>query len=502
MTGRVVLVGAGPGDPDLLTLRALRELERAEVLMYDALIPPVILELANPSARRIDVGKRGDGTRGVAQDEIVARMIDEARAGRSVLRLKGGDPFVFGRGGEEASALAEAGIPFEIVPGISSALAAPAYAGIPLTDRRLSSSVAIISGHRGNPSSDWEGLARSAETLIIMMGTAWIGDIVARVIEGGRDPETPGAVIQTGTRPDQRVVTAPLAELPAAVADAGLEAPTIIVIGEVVRLREALHWYEKRPLFGRRVLVLRSAEQRGGLLIELARGGAEACSVPLLEFRASERAELLRDALARAAEYEWLVFTSANAVRHAVPELSRDFGAGSTRVACIGASSAAAARAAGLRVDVVPDPPFTPERLAEAMEPVARSRVLLPRSAEARDTLPALLECRGASVTAVEAYRNVLPQAAPEDLRRELAQGVDAVLLTSPTTVERLRALLGDAGLRELAKSATLVCVGPTTADALRAASLAPAMVADEQSDRGLVEALSRYYTEAADAVS
>jgi uroporphyrinogen III methyltransferase/synthase len=497
VTGRVVLVGAGPGDPDLLTLRALRELEQADVVLYDALIPAVILELANPEARRVDVGKRGDGTRGIPQDEIAARLVEEARAGHHVVRLKGGDPFVFGRGGEEASVLAEAGIEFEIVPGISSALAVPAYAGIPLTDRRLSSSFAIVTGHRGpqraEDRTDWEGLARSAETLVVMMGTAWLEDIVERMLRGGRAPDTPAALIQTGTRPDQRVVTAKLAELPAAVRAAGLEAPTVLVVGEVVRFRDELRWYERRQLFGRRVLVLRSLEQRGGLLVELARAGANARSVPLLDFHPGERPHELQAALGR--EYDWVAYSSANAVRFAPLQ-------GASRVACIGAASAAAAHAAGLGVDVVPDPPYTPERLVEAMGPLQGQRVLLPRSAEARETLPKLLEQAGACVTAVEAYRNVLPAGAGEALRGEIAAGLDAALLTSPSIVERLSALLGADGLRELARSVTLVCVGPTTAGALRDAGPEPALIADEQSDRGLVEALAKHYSEESDAVS
>lgn len=490
MSGRVVLVGAGPGDPDLLTLRALRELQRADVVLYDALIPAVILELAHPGARRIDVGKRGDGSRGISQDEIAARLIEEARAGRHVVRLKGGDPFVFGRGGEEAFALAEAGVDFEIVPGISSALAVPAYAGIPVTDRRFSSSLAIVTGHRGNPRGDWEGLARSAETLVVLMGTAWLEEIVERVLRGGRAPDTPAAVIQTGTRPDQRVVSAPLAELASAVRAAGLEAPTVLVVGEVARFRDVLGWYEKRPLFARRVLVLRSVEQRGPLLLELARAGAEGCPVALLEFLPPEDDSELRAVLAGAEAYDWWVFSSANAVRFSKPGLRGV----PRRVACIGPASAAAARAAGWRVDVVPDAPFTPERLVAAMGPLAGQRILLPRSAEARETLPELLEQGGAEVTAVEAYRNVLPAGAGEALGHAIRSGLDAALLTSPSTVERLCALLGADGLRELAKSVTLACVGPTTASALRAAGLEPALVADEQSDRGLVEALARHF--------
>lgn len=503
MTGRVVLVGAGPGDPDLLTVRALRELGLAEVLLYDALIAPAILELVAPGAERIDVGKRGDGTRGVSQDEIAGLLIARARAGRYVVRLKGGDPFVFGRGGEEASALQAAGVPFEVVPGISAALAVPAYAGIPVTDRRFSSSFAIVTGHRGgnvaDQRTDWEGLARSAETLVVLMGTAWVSEIVDRVIRGGRDPATPAALIEAGTRPGQRVIIAPLRELPARVSEASVSPPTLIVIGEVARLHETLEWYSLRPLFGRRVLVLRGREQRAPLQLELARAGAEAVSVPLMQFAPTAHPEPLRRALERAGAYDWLVYTSANAVHFARPP------AEVPRVACIGDRSADAARAAGLRVDLAPAIPSTPERLAAALlaeGSLAGARILLPQSEKARDTLAALLEREGASVDRVEAYRNLLPAEAAGELAAALEGGVDAVCLTSPSSVERLLELLGGSGFAALATNSALVCVGPTTADALRSAGQEPAAVASEQSDRGLVDALSRYYTEARNGLS
>ncbi len=294
--GRAVLVGAGPGDPDLLTVRAVRELERAEVLLYDALIDPVILEYASADCERIDVGKRGDGSRGTSQDRIAELIILKARQGRYVVRLKGGDPFVFGRGGEEASALHEAGIPFEVVPGISSSVAVPAYAGIPVTDRRVSSSIAIVTGHRGKEPTDrridWEGLARSAETLVVLMGTAWLEDIVARVLSAGRDPETPAAVIAHGATPRQRVVSASLRELPARVRAAGLGAPAVIVIGEVVRSREQLAWYEARPLFGRRILVPAGEAHSGEVALALRRRGAEPLLLDLTAIANGEGARL------------------------------------------------------------------------------------------------------------------------------------------------------------------------------------------------------------------
>ncbi len=493
MVGRAVLVGAGPGDPDLLTVRAVRELGRAEVLLYDALIPAAILAHAHPECERIDVGKRGDGSRGVPQDEIAKLIIERARAGRYVVRLKGGDPFLFARGGEEASALAAAGIPFEIVPGIPSALAVPAYAGIPVTDRRVSSSLAIVTGHRaGDPSVnrvDWEGLARSADTLVVLMGTAWLPEIVQRVLAAGRDPRTAAAVISDGATPEQRVVIAPLADLPEQVRAAGLKAPTVIVIGEVARFGEALRWYESRPLFGRRVLLLRAAGQGDETIAALAREGARVSAVPLLAFEPSGDPARLRE---RAAD--WIVFSSANAVRFAAPWLPSPL----PRVACIGHATAEAAREQGLPVDLVPEA-AEPEGLAEALAgggSLAGTRVLLPRAAEALETLPRVLERAGARVEAVEVYRNVLPDGAPERLREALAAGVEAVLLTSPSSVERLAEILGPAELAALAGRAVFVCIGQTTLASAREQGLSAAEQAGDPSSEGLVAALVRHYAE------
>ncbi len=509
MSGRVLLVGAGPGDPDLLTVRALRELERADVLLYDALIDPAILLLAPAACERIDVGKRGDGTKGVAQDKIADLLIEKARAGKRVVRLKGGDPFVFGRGGEEASRLRAAGIPFEVVPGISSAIAVPAYAGIPITDRRLSSSVAVVTGHRGKDEHDhridWEGLARSAETLVVLMGTAWLEDIVARIIAGGRDPATPAAAIARGSTPQQRVIVARLRDLPARVRAAELAAPTVVVVGPVVEFREHAAWFERLPLFGRRVLVARAEAQGPELALELRRRAAEPVRVPLLEFAPSARPERLAAALAQASSYDWLVYTSANAVRFAAPGAGA---LGRARVACIGEATAGAARDAGLRVDLVPPGESTPEQLAAALAAAGElrgARLLLPRAERAREALPRALEALGARVDAVEAYRTRTPDDAGAKLRAELALGLDAVLLTSPSTVEHLFALLSPAEQAGLCERAVLACIGPTTAAALETAlagRTARTCTAALQTGAALVDALERELEEDRDGVS
>ncbi len=504
MTGRVALVGAGPGDPDLLTVRAAREIARAEVLLYDALIEPAILELASPDCERIDVGKRGDGTRGVSQDAIVGVMLERARAGRYVVRLKGGDPFLFGRGGEEASALAAAAIPFEVVPGITSALAVPAYAGIPVTDRRAGSSLAIVTGHRGKKledlATDWERLAASVDTLVILMGTRWLDDIVARVLASGRDPATPAAVIAHGTSARQAVVRATLAELPAAVRAAGVTPPTVVVIGEVARLRDSLAWFEKRPLFGRRVLVTRGEEQAGEIVSRLASRGAAPVSVPLLAFEPPRDPGALAAAFARIARFDWLVLTSSNALRFAAPP----FAQGAARIACVGAATAEAARRAGLRVDLVPPSRSLPDELAEALRAradLAGASVLFPCAEGAGALLARALALAGARVERVAAYRTRVPADAAARLEKALALPLDAVLLASPSAVRHLLELMGEARARELASQAVFGCIGPTTAAALRERGLEPAVVSPRQTGDDLVEALERHFAEASHAV-
>ncbi len=509
MRGRVVLVGAGPGDPDLLTVRAARELERADVVLYDALIEPGILDLVREGAERIDVGKRGDGSRGVPQEEIASLLIEKARAGHYVVRLKGGDPFVFGRGGEEASALREAGVPFEVVPGISSAIAVPAYAGIPVTDRRWSSSIAIVTGHRGQDPVDrrvdWEGLAGSAETLVILMGTAWLEDIVARVIAGGRDPDTPAAVIASGSTARQRVVTAPLHELALRTREAGLSAPTIVVVGEVTRFREKLAWFERRPLFGRRVLVPRAAGQQGTLAIELQRRGAEPVRVALLEFREPEDVRGLEEATANAGRYDWIVFTSANAVRFCQPYLGSAATLGDARVACIGQATAAAAARAGLPVHVVPPERSLPGELAAAMQarsPLRDASVLFPQASRAREELPRILEAAGAKVDAVEAYRTALPEAAAREVGAALREGLEAVTLTSPSTADHFFACLEAEELAPLARELVFACIGPSTAAALERHGVVPHAVAERQTSEALAEALEAVFAESGRDVS
>jgi uroporphyrinogen III methyltransferase/synthase len=499
--GRVYLVGAGPGDPDLITLRGAQLLREADVVVYDALASPELLALAKPQALQIDVGKRGHSEPPRTQEEVTALLIELAGAGKSVVRLKGGDPFVFGRGGEEASACAAAGIPFEIVPGISSAIAAPAYAGIPVTDRRHSASFAVVTGHKdpGEPAARtrWEALAHAADTLVILMGMRSLESLVARLVGAGRAPDTPAAAVMDASLPSQRVVVAPLGELVERVRGAGLAAPAVVVVGEVVRLRDTLAWFESRPLHGRRVLVTRSREQAPALAAALRGAGAEPVVLPLLELAPPADWRELDAALARPEGYDALLLTSANAVR-ALASRAKQTGASlaglAQRVFCVGAGTAEAARAAGLPVHGVPserqDAEGLLELVAKQLPPRGRS-FLLPRAEAARETLPQGLRAAGARVDAVTVYRTL---AAPVDaaaLRGQLVRGeLDALTFTSPSAAEHFAALL-DAEALAAARRCVVAAIGPVTAGALRNRGLAPDCVAARAGAEALVEALA-----------
>ena len=318
-SGKVTLVGAGPGAPDLITLRGLVALREADVVVYDSLAAPELLDEAPAGAERIDVGRRGHDEPTRTQEDISKLLVERARAGLRVVRLKGGDPYVFGRGGEEGSACAAAGVQFELVPGVSAAIAVPGFAGMPLTDRRYAASFAVVTGHK-DPSGprerlDLEGLARSVDTLVVMMGMRNLEALVARVLAGGRDPRTPAAAVMDGATPRQRTVEAPLAELPARVREAGLGAPGVVVIGDVVRLRAELAWYERLPLFGARVLVTRMREQSTAWLEAFRAAGAEARVVPMIRIEPAGDAGVIADALRDLDRYDAIVFASGNAVR-------------------------------------------------------------------------------------------------------------------------------------------------------------------------------------------
>jgi uroporphyrinogen III methyltransferase/synthase len=497
--GRVILVGAGPGDPDLITLRGLKALQSADSVVYDALASSELLEHVSPSATLHNVGKRGHDEPTRTQPETTALLIELANAGDVVVRLKGGDPFVFGRGGEEATACAVAGIEFEVIPGISSSVAALAYAGIPITDRRLAASFAVVTGHKDpSTASDetrWGELATAVDTLVILMGMQNLAGLVGEILAGGHPPDTPAAVVMNGTLPSQRVVRAPLCDLPQAVVDQRVGAPAAVVIGDVVRLREELAWFERRPLFGCRVLVTRAADQQAELVAALREAGAEPIVVPMIRPVPPEDFAPLDAALERLAGFDALLLTSANAVRFlAARAAERDIDLrAAPPAACVGPATAEQARRAGLTTAWTPQSRYDAEGLLEALSqraPLRGQRFLLPQAEHARPVLAEGLRAAGAIVETPVAYRTVAADIDREALRDRLLGGeLDALTFTSPSTVRHFVAGLDDES-RKAAAECWIAAIGPVTANALRGVGLAPDAVPERAGMRELVTAL------------
>jgi uroporphyrinogen III methyltransferase/synthase len=502
--GKVWLVGAGPGDPGLITVRGLSVLSRAEVVLYDALAHPALLE-ACPSAERRNVGKRY-GEDSAEQAAIIGQMVELARAGKRVVRLKGGDPLMFARGAEEALALAAAGVSFEIVPGVPSPVAASAYAGISLTHREVSSSVTFITGSdragkEWSPES-WKKLATATDTICVLMGMRRIVEITQAIIDGGRAPSTPAAVIQWGARPEQRVLTAPLGQLAQASQRAGLKNPAIILIGEVVRLREKLSWYDARPLSGKRLVIPRAAEQARETAGAVRERGAAPLIMPMIEIAEPPDAARLGRAVAELASYDWVLFTSANGVERLRAELERSgrdaraFGA--AKVGAIGPKTAEALQRLGLRADVVAQE-FVGEGLAAALlaNGVPR-RVLLLRALVARDALPETLRANGCEVDVVAVYQTRPLTDSGARLAQDIENGaVDAMLFTSSSTVISTCEALGSRA-QELLGRITLASIGPVTTKSLDSVGLHASVQAQAYTVEGLLDALEAHFARAA----
>ncbi len=499
-SGIVYLVGAGPGDPGLLTLRGGELLVTCDAIVHDTHVSPSMLALAavaerEPPVEIHDVGRR-DEQDAARHDEIVALLIRLARDGKRVVRLRVGDPFVFGRGSHEAEALAEAGVAFEIVPGVSAGVAAPAYAGIPLTHRGTARAVTFVSGHadpsRGESEVDWRALARVGGTIVVFMGTKMIARIAAALIDGGLSPSTPAAAIQSATYPHQRTITAPLRLLAEAIERAALASPVLIVIGDVVALRDKLAWFDTRPLFGKRIVVTRARAQSGALIAQLTAAGADVLEMPATRIEPLDAAPL-RDAIARLAEYGWVIFTSQNAVRifwDALRAESRDARAlAGVKVAAIGSATADALLDCGIAVDVAPDR-YVAEGLLEALRDrrdVRGVRVLYAAAAGARETLQDGLAELGAMVDRVPVYRSVPDGTGAADLRERLLRGeVDLVTFTATSAVNAfVQAVGADAASRAPAAS-----IGPITSAAARAAGLDVVVEAGESTIPGLLQAI------------
>lgn len=485
-------------------------LAAAEVVVYDYLANPELLRIAPAGAERLFAGKHGGGPRPVEQAEINRILIDRARDGKRVVRLKGGDPFVFGRGGEEAEALLAAGVRFEVVPGVSSAYAVPAYAGIPVTHRDWVSGVTVLTGHEAHDKQahrvQWGKVATAGNTIVLLMGLRQMARNLAQLLDAGLDPATPAAAIRWGSLPRQEVVRATAARLAEEVARGGIQPPVTVVLGAVVELRDSLAWFERRPLFGRRILVTRTRAQASALVRLLAEAGGEVVECPAIEIAPPESLAPLDAALEGLGRYDWVVFTSVNGVERFFARLDERGGDvrafRRARIAAIGPETARALMRRHLRPDCVPAE-FRAEGLLDALaaEPLEGTRILLPRAAGAREILPDELRARGAEVDEVVSYRSVKPEASRMLLASLLAErrSIDAVTFTSSSTVTHFLALLDEVdredGRARLAAT-RVACIGPITAATAREAGLRVDVVAEEYTvpalARAVIEHLSR----------
>lgn len=495
-SGLAVLVGAGPGDATLVTAAAIKWLTGADTILYDRLSPAALLALTSPDAEKICVGKTPGGP-SLTQEQINALLIEKCSAGRLVVRLKGGDPFVFGRGGEEAGALADAGIPFRIVPGVTAGIAAAAFAGIPLTDRRAASTVAFVTGQeaadKAHSSIDWASLAR-IETLVFYMGVAKLEQIAQKLIAAGREPQTPTAVVQNASTPTQRTVVAALCDIAQRARTADIKPPAVVIVGGVVDMRRQLAWFEKLPLFGSTVLVTRPQSRASQLADPLLLLGANVIEAPAIRIDPPEDFRAVDAAVRDLRQFDWIVFTSPNGVEALlgrIEALQLDARAlGGAKIAAVGPATAEALGDKFLRADLIPDQ-FTTEALGQALTATTQIRgknVLLARADVAHPQLPQVLRSAGAKVTNLAVYRTVRPDALCAEATEVLRTGrVDWITFTSSSTVENLLALLDDDVDISPVK---LAAIGPVTADAIRRCGLAPTAVAEPHTIGALVAAI------------
>jgi len=494
--GKVYLVGAGPGDPGLLTLRGKELLERAEVVVFDSLVNCAILVHAR-NADRIDVGKRS-GDHPLPQEEINRILVEQARRAACVVRLKGGDPFVFGRGGEEALALATARVPFEIVPGVTAGIAAPAYAGIPVTHRGLSRSVSFVTAHTlrkdGSADLDLPSIGRDG-TLVLFMGVGHLAENVEALIAQGRDPETPAAVIEWGTFPRQRTVSAPLRRIAQRARAEAIHAPSVVVIGEVASLRHTIAWFETRPLFGRRIVVTRTRRRNAELVRLLQERGADVIELPTVEIEpAVDEADL-----ANVASYDWVVLTSPNGVDtlfHGLDKAGLDARAlHGVKLCAISAKTAEDLAVRGLRVDLVPaeyESDRVADDLARVSGPLKGQRVLMPRADIGRSSLPVALRKRGAEVTELQAYRTAVPKDAGQATRL-IEDPPDYIVFSSGSAARNLAGLLEPEALAALAAHTTFAAIGPIAAETARSEGMPPQIVPEVHRIPELVDAIAAF---------
>jgi uroporphyrinogen III methyltransferase / synthase len=502
-TGKVYLVGAGPGDPGLMTVKGLACLKEADVVIYDYLANEQLLNSAKAGAEKIYVGKKG-GDHTLPQEKINSLIVAKAGEGKMIVRLKGGDPFIFGRGGEEAEELAEAGIPFEIVPGVTSAIAAPAYAGIPLTHRSYTSTVAFITGHEDPAKEEsqiaWDKIATGIGTLVFLMGVGNLPRIASELVKHGRSPQTPVALIRWGTLPEQETYLGTLSTIGKVAEIHKVKPPVIILVGEVVALRDKLNWFETLPLFGRKIVVTRSREQASDLSERLQKLGALPIEFPTIEILPPESFDDLDHCAIRLGEYDWIIFTSANGVRFFISrlmEIGKDIrDLKGPRIAAIGPKTAEELENLKIRVDFIPKE-YRAEAVYEGLrdEDLRGKRILIPRAKMARDVLPAELRKSGAQVEVVDVYQTLRPHLGVESVREVLEEGhVAAVTFTSSSTVTNFVELLGKENASKLMARTIAASIGPVTAETARSFGIESAVVPKDYTIPALVESLVAYF--------
>lgn len=479
--GKVYLVGAGPGDPGLITVRGQDLLKRAEVVVYDYLANKKFLNHVPASAEFIYVGKKGHGVHAQTQEEINQILVERALAGKMVVRLKGGDPFIFGRGGEEIEALAQFGVGFEIVPGVTAASAAATYAGIPITHRQYTATVAFVTGHEDPTKQDssiaWDKLATGVGTLVFYMGIKNLPNITERLMKYGRSPQTPVAVIRWASTPAHRTVVGTLETIVEEVRKAGITPPAVIVVGEVVNLRDKINWFEKRPLLGKKIMVTRTREQASDLVSRLEELGVDCIEFATISLAPPDSWKAVDSAVDDLGNFDWLLFTSINAIQFFFKRLfERQLDArvlAGIKVAAVGTATAAELQKYGLRADLLPTKEFTGEGLAATLieQGLGRERFLLPRALKANEALPEILQQAGATMTIVPVYQNIRPKGREESLRQELVEeSVEMVTFTSSSTFTNFIHMLNpkdDAELQRLMEGIKIASIGPVTSRAI-----------------------------------
>lgn len=502
--GKVYLIGAGPGDPGLLTIKAMECIKKADVVVYDYLAAPSLLKYAKKNSEIIYVGKKG-GDHTLTQDKINALIAGKADSGLVVARLKGGDPFIFGRGGEEAETLIDLGIEFEIIPGVTSAIAAPAYAGIPLTHREYTSSVSLITGHE-NPlkeesSIKWESFAKSGSTLVFLMGVKNLPSITKNLIKHGKSPKTPVALIRWGTTSKQETVSGRLDNIVEEVKKTGLKPPAVIVVGEVVSLRDKMKWFEAKPLLGKTIVVTRARNQASNLVTKLEELGAQCIETPTIKIVPPRNRTPLEKSIKEIDSYDWLIFTSVNGVKFFFDTLfaaKKDVRVlGHLKFACIGPATRDKLMEFGICSDILPET-YRAESIVKAFSniEIKNKKILLPRAKKARSVLPEELKKMGADVFDLSAYETEQVTEGKKNLIELLEnQKIDMVTFTSSSTVKNFKNLLPLNRFKELVSKVTCACIGPITAQTAGDSGIKPEISAKDYTIPGLVDAIVDYFT-------